>query len=640
MKEYLSFEKQRQLHTFVYDSISKNINTIFDKEGNCIVPSGNIGLRDTFRYISLLLSSGRSENILLANKMILKQEMKFCHFTPFIILTILCDNRKSFLEENAYKKLFAYIENVIDDFKRRDMDFIGVNDNFPFMSTCIMLCAAKLLNDDSCHQIALRRLHQAEKLLKRRGAMSEYNSITYSMVQLHAISKIAAVAPNNEIKTVALNIEERVWADVLSHYHPNLSRIAGPHSRAYMNDSCGYHCFFDTLMDYLFDEKRRFDDEERNILDIAAAYYADTIYHIPTYLLDLGFSKKFPYEVRESSEFSSSTDSTPDEPTRDPSKEDDIYEYPAGINQSVTYMTDDYALGTSVKEFHSGNQTAGFKIIYRKNKAPTSMKDMGSAFCCYALNEHAPVYPIPYSDHGRKLCFQHKNTAMVIYKPKAGRVDCIKNAFDKELSKPYKIQEITGNLSVSRMRLDIILPCKYKTPDEIWLGEKKVENYEAESKEVCDVWIKDGNIYMGFHPLHVTDLGRKCAIKVWKNDKFVIISLINYEGEKRNFSKREFLLVRNGFLSEIISSEEVESFEDFRHVYGEYQIEDILECSVHSRQTYYRNVSYTRGDVCLECQYSPISEGVKYVSVNGRAYQENKLKINGFDENILPYMDK
>ena len=70
------------------------------------------------------------------------------------------------------------------------------------------------------------------------------------------------------------------------------------------------------------------------------------------------------------------------------------------------------------------------------------------------------------------------------------------------------------------------------------------------------------------------------------------------------------------------------------------KLKDIFQSSVHSRQTFIRKKPrYAREGCILECEYSPVSEGIKHMSVNGKPIEQPKLKITGFDTSQLPFMD-
>ncbi|MES9143988.1 hypothetical protein ABEP44_12725, partial [Cutibacterium acnes] len=171
-----------------------------------------------------------------------------------------------------------------------------------------------------------------------------------------------------------------------------------------------------------------------------------------------------------STEYSSSTDAATDEETRDPYCENETYEYPAGTGRISTYMTADYAMGTATHEFHNGIQTDSFHILYGNRIPAVHQRDLRTVYARYIVNEKMPdAANYLLEDEGRKICIQEKNSAVVLYKPK-----------------------IVKRLSVQSLKLSLVIPVQYGMPDEIWLGDTKVEQECAESMEACSVYIMDG----------------------------------------------------------------------------------------------------------------------------------------------------
>jgi len=44
-----------------------------------------------------------------------------------------------------------------------------------------------------------------------------------------------------------------------------------------------------------------------------------------------------------------------------------------------------------------------------------------------------------------------------------------------------------------------------------------------------------------------------------------------------------------------------------------------------------RRTSFERDGIALACEYRPLSEGVKAITVNGHAYRSEVLSMTGFD---------
>jgi hypothetical protein len=202
-------------------------------------------------------------------------------------------------------------------------------------------------------------------------------------------------------------------------------------------------------------------------------------------LVEHALNKSYPYEVSGTAEFSSSTDAQAGGDPQDSVLADDMVEYPAGVSSNTTYMTEDYALGTTTHEFHNGDQTNSFHWLLRRNpNEKPSLRNARAVYTKYIVKEKKPGQSNTYErmscispdyalwDEGRKMAYQHKQTAMVLYKPKR-----------------------FGRLQVTSLKLSIILPCAFSEPDEIWLGNRRLKELTGESVEPCPVYVKDGAVY-------------------------------------------------------------------------------------------------------------------------------------------------
>jgi len=623
---------QRDRSQLISDLTTEYLTGKFSEDGEWLGGIFSPGLRDKLFFSIAFLRSGRQDAIKLANKILKKIDYCFCHFSPMLSIQLLV-KYPELLDEDVRTGLTNYAEEMLDKFLGSGLDFIGVNDNFPCMAAFVSLIGGERFHKPELYARGKERLDQLKGLFWRRGLASEYNSPTYSAVQLLAIAEIANLTGDEEARGLALRCEERLWADLLGHLHRETSQTAGPYSRAYTVDSTGHthqsrYALYVLLGEelpvnvrntlFLSEEGHEGEVLHQNIpfQQISAAWVADTVYHCPEHLVELALNKKYPYEFIATTEYSSSTDAASDQPAGDPAFEEDTYEYPAGCARVSTYMTEDYAVGVATNEFHNGVQTDLFHIIYRKNAPAVFQKDIATVYCRYIINERQPeLTSFSFEDEGRKIGLQEKNTAMVLYKPRISR-----------------------RHGVSSMKCSVILPAPYGKVEEIWLGETRLEKKCGESREPCSVYVKDGPVYMAFHPAILTDLGRKAAVRIENIDQFILISFYNYEGSARDFAARGFLLAGNGFAAEIGSRAEAGSFEAFRKQMGAYQIKDVLQASVHTRHTFTRKTSYAREGIVLECEYSPVSEGIKTMAVNGKALEQPKFHITGFDEGRLPFM--
>ncbi len=599
-----------------------------------------LGSRVWYRLCDILYTTGLAENYQIAEKIIASYNPRMCHFTPAIV-SLMYRKHEKVMSQQAKDRVKDYLLSVREAFLGHDLDFIGVNDNFPMMSTLTAMNMAVMFDDDDMQKEAERRLKQLERLLKRRGVLSEYTSVVYSALQINVLARLTEYATCEAFKTIAQNAQIRVWADLIAHYHPLIGRFAGPNSRAYIGDTNGATIFETKWFTDLLDTKNKFfpDDLEDMESIVSYSYYNLEAFTLTKELLDYVHKKEFPMRFLAKSEFSASTDSTPEEAPRDYTQEDDFYEYPAGVTDVETYMTRNYAVGTATKDFHNGVQTNSFTLIYKRTETPESAKDVRNVFCRYLINDEPKDSPKPFVEQGRKTAFQKDGTAMVLYKPKIKGNPPTYQGLTKAEEEHYKKQEISGNIGVKSLKLSIFLPLRDgNEPDEIRVGGKVMTNNVGKSVEAAPVFVRDGSIYLSFQPLSVTDKGRNAAVTVTKEEHYIIISFYNYEGEAKDFKKRDFLHIRNGFVFTVKTKEECSSFDAFIADVMKTKITDKLETSMHQRQTYIRTVTYEAENMTLSCEYSPASEGIKHMACNDFCFDAPKLYISNFDYNSLPYM--
>ena len=609
-------------------------------EGGLKFNGEELGSRIWYRLCDILYATGIAENFQVAETIIANYNPRMCHFTPAIV-SRLYRKYETVMSQQAKEKIKDYLLSVRDEFMGHDLDFIGVNDNFPMMSTLTAMNMAAMFDDDVMQKEAERRLKQLECLLKRRGVLSEYTSVVYSALQINVLARLTEYATCEAFKTIAQNAQIRVWADLISHYHPFIGRFAGPNSRAYIGDTNGATIFETKWFTNLLNtEKQFFPDELKDMESIVSyGYYNLEEFTLTKELFDFVHKKEFPMRFLAKSEFSASTDSTPEEAFRDYTKEDDFYEYPAGVTDVETYMTRDYAVGTATKDFHNGVQTNSFTLIYKRTETAESAKDVRNVFCRYLINDAPADKPKPFVEQGRNTAFQKDGTAMVLYKPKIKGNPPTYLGLSKAETEHYKKQEIPGNVDVSSLKLSIFFPLREgNEPDEIRIGDKVLSGNVGASVDLAPVFVKDGGVYLSFQPLFVTDKGRKAAVTVTKEEHYIIISFYNYEGEVKDFKKRDFLHIRNGFVFSVKTNEECPSFDAFVDGVKKTKITDRLETSMHQRQTYIRAVTYESENMKLSCEYSPASEGIKHMACNDFCFDAPKLYISNFDYMDLPYM--
>jgi hypothetical protein len=640
--EFYDLEGQRQRRKQVLEALKEYTLDYFDEQGNWTAAIWSPGptLRERLWFALAYLGDDEERTIRLANRIIVGSKHRPCHFSPMAALQILVKHGSK-LDTDARQALTTYLEHMLPEFDRPDLDFVGVNDNFPCMSTFTALMGGKLFALRTLYDTGVKRLHQLKALLSRRGVDTEFTSPTYTSIHAFALAEIANYVDDDALREIALQCEERIWVDLLGHYHAPTSQIAGPYSRAYTVDSAGYthqarYILYALLggqmaihpMNTIFTSKHAVEGDIIHnglpFMQVSTAWIMSADLHCPPALVDAMLNKTYPFVFKATMEYGPSTDAPVDSP---PNTYEDIGEYAAGNGSISTYMTEDYALGVATGEFHCGVQTDVFHLLYRRRTPLVQQADLSTVYARYLINEKKPGQTNRYPafavesgdnllwDEGRKLGIHHESAAMMLYRPKQ-----------------------FGRKGVESLKLSLLFPAQYGSAEEVWLGSRKLDGEQGSSQDPCPVFVKDGPVYMAFHPLILTNHGREAAVRVELVNGYVVVSFYNYQGPSRDFSEQDFLLTGNGFVAEVGSEQESGSFASFRRLNQEPHIHDELFTCTHYRWRSLRRTKYEREGLTLECEYSPVMEGIKCITVNGRIPQTPILQLTGLDSGKLPFI--
>jgi hypothetical protein len=77
-------------------------------------------------------------------------------------------------------------------------------------------------------------------LFKEHGAFYEYNSPTYSGVDLYGLALWRSYGSTPRIRAIGSEMEAGLWRDIAALYQPELRNVSGPYDRAYGMDMVSY----------------------------------------------------------------------------------------------------------------------------------------------------------------------------------------------------------------------------------------------------------------------------------------------------------------------------------------------------------------------------------------------------------------
>ena len=144
-------------------------------------------------------------------------------------------------------------------------------------------------------------------------------------------------------------------------------------------------------------------------------------------------------------------------------------------------------------------------------------------------------------------------------------------------------------------------------------GRDLTEGSEIPAGEPVFVCFK--KVYCAFYPLTA---GRAATLRVERIEKALSLSIVHYEGAEKHMARKALKLSTSGFVCEIRDSREYDGFDDFVGKMSGAVVSDVLYANLHTRFAAERKTVFKRGDVRLECCYSPVSEGIRYIRANGK----------------------
>jgi hypothetical protein len=627
-------EGQQRRSAEIHGLHRKACGPLFDDRGKWIAASTPPGGRERLWHSMSMFPVAHTRekaNEIVRETFAMRQRnefpLPFSHFELAASTRLLVKNQAHLTTENR-----ALLSSLVRETlaQRNAIRWLGYNDNFPAMDMFVTCVGGEALDDSGASQAGLDAMRRLLQYFKRRGLLSEYTSSTYTPITLACFADIAEHARDRNARRMALELEHRIWLDLASHFHAPTNILAGPHSRAYNVDSVGHLHHVHMLFYQAFGERvwlnpTRFlfppierqeihHDGDVPFMQGCAALFAATLYHPRPEIEGLALKKLFPFRCIATTEHGTAPATVMVRGANGPYESNgEVMEYAGGEGVTTTFQTADYAVGSTTVQMHDGNQTDAFFVNYRRTPRPHSIKDTGTIFARYVLDDDGPGKPWSdprssdnsasrdvLADAGRVRAVQKDGTVLAVYQSKA--------------------QFLTDHRS---LRLTIVLPTFYRRLKHVALGDREAQDsFPLRSANADIVWIEDELLFAAFRPLLLTNHGRRDAVRVENQAGYVAVNFINYEGEPRRFTRQQLLETCNGFVAEIGSRSEHGTFENFKSRVLLGQVRD--ETAAGHRIARYRRPGVEL-DLCHTLYYSQ----VKYILIDGKPQPRPLFQATG-----------
>ncbi|MCY3018870.1 MAG: hypothetical protein NTW87_07570 [Planctomycetota bacterium] len=505
--------------------------------------------------------------------------------------------------------------------RQSDFKFHGANDNMPMAATLGHIMGGEALGDRAAVEHGVWMLNQFRRLLSRSAWASEFNSLTYSAVTLSAAAKIAAYAHDADIRQLALEIEQRLWAEVILHYHPATRQFAGPQSRVYMVDLAGHvhslHMLFwlafgpeasgrEPIQSYFQPDGKEVIHFEGNYCQSIAEYcsFLEAEVHVPDALVPLVTARKYPAVLRGRTEVMNSPGG------------------PATELLTTTYMEENFSLGTVSRPWLI-HTTAALMATYKRCSKVRSFRDGGLLHVKYLSGpltlgakerstDGAYEGEMQMGGPGWFYTLQKDNVALLSATP----------APDELANKP------TGCL-----RLAIIFPAHFGKISRSIIGQGQVRGGAVgESAEPEGVSVEAGEVFIHLRPLLPTLLPRQAAVRFVTSNAYEVLELVNYEGPRRCFTRAELSRMLNGAVLTLQAKSKNSSLEDFHQRMSRNVTQDYLSSGR-------RFLLFQRHDVEFELVYTTDPLGVQTETIDGRHRPRPVFESNQIEVGKLPFVN-
>ena len=370
------------------------------------------------------------------------------------------------------------------------------------------------------------------ELSQGTGDTDEYNSPTYQAVTLHSLAGLSNWATDREIALKARLLQEYLFLLTCARYDPDTRILCGPYSRSYPPNTAGVvGNLYYILHRYLqlappLDPELANKEWGRGSADIYwIPKLAQMPYYFPEYLRTIAQRKSYPYSVLVSTKAGDWGDYPYDD------HKTKLYAT-GGRSDLVSYLTEDYCLGSSSRYYLYAGQNENC-ILYWRKRPVVKPQDRKFLVFRYLIDGRDPFDSVR---DGLPHVYQHENRAIVLFHPAMRPRACT-------------------------MRAWAGLFDGYDPIDEVYVNDRKLKDgdlpYSLKSGDT--LFVHDGPVHVAVRPLVGQNLGVKGSqIRLEHEKRCLGLSVYNYESEQPlplSLEKVKMInpmrFIRGGFVLEV-----------------------------------------------------------------------------------------
>jgi len=511
--------------------------------------------RDTLWYAAALLFDDREERRLFGRKLIGVSRGGDGTHTPATMLALLW-GAGDLLDELESEHLCRAVE--ADLLHAADVQWRDGNVNHPLGAYATLILGGELCRAAWATELGYQRLRELQRVTgdrrsrsHRQAELSEYNSLTYTALDIVFLALIGEYARDERARSLGLWFEQRLWLDVALHFHAPSMQFAGPHSRSYQEDSTGgfsaLHGVVAAGMGHgLYCEPSLSDRFEHPSTLLQSGLTGITPFHVTEEARKLFREKPFPLFMQTTTYSEQYHENAAG---RGFAFDDETYA--GGWRDLTTYMNEEWALGTASQPYVNAGHSDAVVVRIRRSSSVASSRDFRSLYTRGVFNDavvgqrnhcHVTGGEIDASylyEESRCAVYQHEDRAIVFAAPKRA-----------------------GHRGIRRFRLDLI--AGWTVPfDQLVVGETVIEQLPAYADAGSRVCFQDAGTFGLIIPLALSPAADTHPLRIWTAQGHMMLSLFNYDGPEIDVSRDALTAWRNGFILHLSRAAEWESFAAF-----------------------------------------------------------------------------
>jgi len=642
---------------WVFEKIRQNFPKYLDENAAWQSPPASSSNPDprVLAEVSLPFLLGSTDERLLGIKCIqhpdVQKRLNACAFTTEYLLTVIFAAGDAFPTDLREQLRAAMAPNLLR-YASRDLRHHGYNDNHVTLATSTLILGGQFTGNSEAIEEGRANLLNFRDTFLRRGFMHETNDC-YMPHSIYPIAAIAEWAEDEEIRELAIGCEARMWVDWLGHWHVNLARKAGPSARDYTGgrlDPIGFNAALWCILGDRFGlpvspiedvfndevpEERSFGynarrDDNSWMQGFLARICAHG-YHIPEEIASLAYDRHYPHLIRGTHEVGNfvETANVVGSDNKYPSPLKSVVPFAAREIYTYQYQETDWVMGTASQRMIGSCPNNNWQIAYRKAAPLTQKKDQGLIFCSYTINDKLctdgrhtfqldPEDSRPQNaedtvhwfDNGRYAAVQHERTSIMLYRPR-----------------PH------DRMQLKSLATSLIFPlCFGNSVEKVKLGNQEIHDFAGESKDLCDVFIQDGPLYIGIRPILPNNLPAGVRVKAIRQEFWGVINFYNYQGETLAQEEKDLCRMGGGFICEVATREDFASLEEFQTWFRRGEVVD-------HQEFFMREVHYHREGLDLGLRWDVWGDNIMYRTLNGREYPTPKFECSGVESSAISWLN-